>query len=184
MKFERPDHIVYRTVDISHYGYLSHVPLLMAACMLTEGPILELGSGFGSSLALHGVCAVNKRRILSLESGGTWLAWLKLYSRKWHEFRLVEDFLDLPEFHEEDWELVLVDHGILGQRGLSLNQIRHIPIIIAHDTCHEMLNYTNEDTPQVLDSFKYRFDHQWVGPQTSALSDTVDVKSLFGGIGI
>lgn len=174
----RAKNIVYRNVSFSEFGFLSWIPVVIAACKATEGPILELGGGYGSSLALHGVCAAEKREILTLENDKTWVSFLQMYGRKWHKFKHVAHFIDLAEY-KRDWGLALVDHGILGERGPALNSLAHVPIVVAHDTCHEALNYTNDGLPQVLDSFKYRHDHRWMGPKTSVLSNFIDVDKLF-----
>lgn len=144
-------------------------------------PVLELGAGFASSYALHGICSVTKRKIVTLESDKVWLSRFSLYQRPWHQFKYVTDFIDLPEYKEK-WGMAFVDHGILGQRGLALAAVKDIPIIVAHDTCHEELNYTNKGVPQVLDSFKYRWDYKWQGPQTSVFSNSIDVTKLFRGL--
>lgn len=176
---DRGKNVVYYNVNVSAFYFLSHMPILTAAGMITAGPILEIGAGFGSTLALHGMCGVMNRDILTLESSKTWMSWFSLYKRKWHKFKHVESFIDIPEYHEREWGMAFLDHGILGERGLALSGISHIPVVVAHDTDREDLNYTNENVPPVLDSFKYRYDHQWIGPQTSVLSNTVDVVSIF-----
>ena len=181
---ERPDNLAYRYVDKSAFGYLSHMPIIIAMCAATSGPIIELGAGFGSTLALHGMCAASKRHLLTVESDKTWIGWLWFYSRSWHKFRHVSTFVDLPEYKDTEWELAIVDHGILVERGLALSCLSHVPIIVAHDTCHEALNYTNDGKPQVLDSFKYRYDSLWTPPQTSILSNSIDIKKEFGGLGL
>ena len=172
--------VKYRNVSVSEFGFLSLTPLLCAACSITSGPIIELGGGFGSTLVLHGICGSTNREVLTLEHDSGWMSWLGLYGRTWHKFKQVSTFIDLPEYTERDWGLAVVDHGIFGERGIALSGVSHVPIIVAHDTCHEALNYTNDGAPQVLDSFKYRYDLQWSGPQTSALSNVIDVKEEFG----
>jgi len=89
----------------------------------------------------------------------------------------------LPEYSEK-WGLAFVDHGILGQRGIALAELKDVPIIVAHDTCHNILNYYNEGLPDPLNLFKYKFDFQWQGPQTSAMSNSVDVVKVFKEMGL
>lgn len=173
----------YYTASFSSFGYLSHLPIITAACMVSTGPVLELGAGFGSTFSLHGICGVSKRKILTIESDKHWLAQFNYYKRPWHDFKHVTSFVGLPEYKEE-WGLAFVDHGILGERGLALAAVKDVPIVVAHDTCHEQLNYTNEGVLQPLSSFKYRFDYQWFGPQTSVLSNTIDVFTKFRELGL
>lgn len=176
------ENVVYRLVDMSAYGFLSHLPIITAACMITDGPIIELGAGFGSTFALHGICAKEKRFILTMESNVNWIGSFWIYNRNWHEIKYVTTFIDRPEYTEKDWGLAFVDHGILGQRGLALNSLSHVPIIVAHDTNEEALNYTNDGLPQVLDSFQYRKDFKYTSPQTSILSNSINVEEVFGGL--
>jgi hypothetical protein len=176
-------YVRYYTTSFSTFGYLSHLPIISAACLVTIGPVLELGAGFGSTFALHGICGVSKRKIVTVESDGNWLAQFQYYKRPWHDFRYVTSFIDLPEYQEK-WGLAFVDHGILGERGLALAAVKDVPIVVAHDTCHEQLNYTNKGVPQPLRGFRYRFDYQWFGPQTSVLSNTIDVFNQFKELGL
>ena len=44
--------------------FCSHLPLLMAVMARTDGPVLELGMGYGSSLFLHWACAACPREIV------------------------------------------------------------------------------------------------------------------------
>jgi len=154
--------------------YYSHTSLLAAAVIGTTGPVLELGAGFGSSLMLHGMCAGQKRNLVTLESNESWLNRFSKLSRNWHNVRFVDDFLNLPEY-SSSWGLVFVDHGISEQRGISIEALKSAHIIIAHDSCHPHLyNY------DVLDDFKYRFDQKIDGlPQTTAVSNFVNVTEMF-----
>lgn len=175
--------VQYYNAPLSQFGFLSHVPVLTAACMTSTGPVLELGTGFGSTLVLHGICGVQKREILSLESDKTWLGAFNFYRRSWHIFKHVESFVNLPEYNDE-WGLAFVDHGILNQRGLSLAALKNVPVVVAHDTCHERLNYHTDECPKPLGMFRYRFDYQWQGPKTSVLSNTVNVERIFKELGL
>lgn len=157
-------------------AYLSHVPLLSSAITVTSGPVLELGAGFGSTPLLHGLCGSFKRELLTLESDGEWLQKFINFGRSWHHFRSVENFIDLPEY-KQDWGLVFVDHGIAEQRGLSIRSLRHVPVIVVHDTCHPFL-YDYEPT---LSTFKFLWDWKLVGPMTTVVSDSVDVRQIFAG---
>jgi len=180
---ENPSVVKYYNTPLSRFFFLSHLPILTAAFTITSGPVLELGAGFGSTFALHGLCGATKRKLVTVENDKIWLSAFGYYRREWHEFKHAESFLDLPEYRES-WGLAFVDHGILGERGLALAELRDVPVVVAHDTCHESLNYTNDGVPQPLSSFKFRFDHKWQGPQTSVLSNTIDVYKMFKEMGL
>ena len=155
-------------------GYFSHNPVLSAAVLLTSGPVLELGTGYGSSLTLHGLCGMMKRKLVSIESDEIWLERFLSYERSWHKFRFASDFMNLPEYKEK-WGLVFVDHGISMQRGHAVRMLKDTPIIVAHDTCHFFL-YDYEPT---LSQFKYRWDYKVKAPQTTVVSNSVNVAELF-----
>ena len=151
--------------------YLSHIPVLAAAMALTSGPVLELGAGLGSTYTLHGLCGVMGRKLLTLESNKDWLLKFINYGRPWHEFKLVESYLNLPEY-KKDWGLVFVDHGLYEQRGHSITQLKHVPVIVVHDTCHPWLYGYNE----AISEYCYRWDWWVNGPQTTIISNIRDMR--------
>lgn len=155
-------------------GYFSHIPLLVAATTVTTGPVLELGAGLGSTLALHGMCGAYDRELVTLESDEKWLAMFTKYGRPWHKLRLVTDFTTLPEYNLQ-WGLAFVDHGIAEQRSISVSKLKDVPIIVIHDTCHPRL-YGYDD---VLPEFKHLWNYRIVLPQTTVVSNSIDVASIF-----
>ena len=158
--------------------YFSHVPLLTAAASMTSGRVLELGSGLGSTLPLHGICGAMKREIVTLDSDPEWLNMFTVYSRYWHTFKHVDSFENLPEYNEK-WGMAFVDHGISLERGVSIEKLKDVPVIVVHDTCHPFL-YGYE----VLENFKYRYDWKIKQPMTTVVSNTVDVREMFTKVGL
>jgi len=156
-------------------GYSSHTTLLTAAFSITTGPVLELGSGLGSTLVLHGLCGSNDRSLTTIESDETWMKMLKDYHRPWHTFRHVVNFVNLPEYKEE-WGLAFVDHGLMHQRNHSIVSLKHVPIIVVHDTCTPQLYGYNE----AFTHFKYIWNLQLFGPKTSVISNLIQVDKIFG----
>jgi hypothetical protein len=168
--------------------YYSHQPILAAAMAITTGPVLELGSGLGSTLMLHGLCGAMGRELVTLESDEEWMLKFLNLGRAWHKFRHVKSYLNLPEY-DKKWGLAFVDHGISGDleaakvRGHSVEMLQDVPIVIAHDTCYFWL-YKYEEP---LKLFKYRWDWRaqyelW--PMTSVISKTVDVAKIFAEFGL
>lgn len=166
-------------------SYFTHIPLLTAATLKTTGPVLELGAGLGSTLLLHGACAAQGRKLVTLDNDATWLGRFTNFSRSWHRLSLVEDFINLLEYKER-WGLVLVDHGISEQRGTSVAALQaNADMILCHDTCHFFL-YGYEP---LLSSFKFRWNFKPHGmrgsdPMTSVVSQTINVAELFGELGL
>lgn len=165
-------------------SYFTHVPLLAAAMQKTTGPVLELGAGLGSTLVLHGLCAAMGRELLTLESDAAWLQRFANFGRSWHQLRQVDTFIGLPEYQRE-WGLALVDHGVMEQRGRTVLELRHVPVILCHDTCHFFL-YGYEPA---LSTFKYRWNYKPHGlegtnPMTTAVSDQMEVGRVFAEMGL
>ena len=161
-------------------GYASHLTLLAAAFTKSTGSVLELGTGLGSTLMLHGLCGATGRKLKSLESNKQWFNELRPeYQSDWHEFKCIDNFQKLPEY-SQDWGLAFVDHGIIEERALSVKALTHIPIVVVHDTCHPKLYKYDE----AFEHYKYRFDLKLFGPHTTVLSNSIDVADMFGGMGL
>ena len=134
-------------------GYFSHISVLSAAVLKTAGPVLELGAGLGSTLLLHGLCGMLSRKLVTIDSNEDWLNKFINLRRSWHELKLVDTFINLPEYSEL-WGLAFIDHGISEQRGHSLSALCNVPMIVCHDTCHYFLyNYAPG-----LSEFKFRWN--------------------------
>lgn len=158
-------------------AYFSHVPILSACMSLSSGPVLELGAGYGSTPMLHGLCAASNRPLTTLESNADWLDTFTQLRRDWHTIKSVPDFLDIPEY-KQYWGLAFVDHGIALQRAVSITNLRHVPIIVVHDTCHPWLY----DYEPLISSFQYRWNFKVNGPQTTVISDWINVRKLLARI--
>lgn len=165
-------------------GYFSHLPLLAAAIHLTTGPVLELGAGLGSTLMLHGLCGGMYRELTTIDSNPTWLGKFVSFKRSWHTMKLVNSFLNLPEYVKL-WGLAFVDHGIAEERGQSVLALKDsTSIIVCHDSCHYFL-YGYEP---ILSEFRFRWNYQPHGlngnPMTTVVSQTINVGLLFGEVGL
>jgi len=157
-------------------GYFSHLPVLSAATTITTGPVLEMGAGLGSTLMLHGMCGASGRKLHTVESDQEWMYKFQPFGRDWHTFKHVATFESLPEY-KEPWDLAFVDHGISEQRGYSVNMLKDVSIVVVHDTCHPHL-YGYEP---ILSEFSFRWDLKVRGPQTTIVSNSVDVAEVFAG---
>lgn len=165
-------------------SYFSHMPVLSAAVLKTAGPVLELGAGLGSTLLLHGLCGTMNRELVTIDSDEEWLRKFMNFGRSWHQLRLVDHFINLPEY-SQNWGLVFIDHGIALERGESLSALRDAPMIVCHDTCHYFL-YGYEP---LLTAFKYRWNYKPHGlggtnPMTTVVSQTVNVGQIFAEAGL
>jgi hypothetical protein len=152
--------------------YQTHQPLLVACMGLTQGPVLELGCGNGSTLLLHSMCGVAGRSLTTFESNEKWIKGFETLRREWHAIRLVDKWLGLPEYYMS-WGLVLVDHSIASQRGRTIDELK-ADIIVAHDSHRERnCRYTVR-----FEKYKYRYDYKRLKPWTTAISNKIDLNVL------
>lgn len=174
-----------RTWVKSHYDgqtYATHIPHLMEAVKRTTGPVLELGSGDGSTTVLHDVCA--GRALITVDSNKDWLKRFEDLKTETHRFIYVKDpgrfllseFRLLPELQDFElklpWGVVFVDHspGETRRHAIETARMHKAVYIVVHDT--EELGYGVED---ILASFKYRKDFRYARPWTSVVSDTHEI---------
>ncbi|MCH9613371.1 MAG: hypothetical protein SP1CHLAM54_03700 [Chlamydiia bacterium] len=92
--------LVYGEVHFSHRvdSYATHQPVLYEMCMQTNGPIIEFGSGHGSTDLLHAICKEQQRELITIDDNQQWLS---TFSQKylgdgyeednsgWHKFLFV-----------------------------------------------------------------------------------------------
>lgn len=158
----------------SHYDgstYATHVSHLLRAVELTSGPVLELGSGDGSTPALHEACAATARPLVTVDNDVTWL---RKYRDRFGEKGHLWIHLDDPartSWLDQNWGVVFVDHAPGHTRRRAIERARgHADYIVVHDT--EELGYGLED---LLSSFKYRRDFRYARPWTTVVSDSREV---------
>ncbi len=148
-------------------GYLSHQPVLVAACSeVNGGDVIELGCGFGSTPLLHALARAYRFNITTLESDAAWMEQFTYLRECWHTFRCVDDFSDLPEYSGL-YDLAFVDHGQAERRGASIMALwARADLIVAHDSCYGHL-YGYE---KAFAEFPYKWEYTKASPHTMALS--------------
>jgi hypothetical protein len=168
------------TIDpdiLKHSAWSSHAPVVMACAAINGGDVLELGAGLYSTPQLHCLCAVQGRRMLTLETNADWLEELAPYRCGWHEMR------HSPLPHEEadlsrPFGMALVDTAA-GYRRACIERLHHVPLVIVHDT--EDAHAHSYKWDGVLETYKYRADfvvEPWTWLRTTVLSDTVGVDTI------
>lgn len=170
---------------VSSYSYDSHRPLLIAAVEKTDGPVLELGCGWGSTPVLHALCVKNNRFLLSTDTSKVWLEKFYHLKRPWHQFLYVPVYDDDWEKNPKPWKwdvvgedkywgVVLVDHRPGERRKADIWRLRNsADILIVHDS--ETAGYEYD---KVFSTFKYQFTYKKINAWTTALSNVVDVTKL------
>jgi preprotein translocase subunit YajC len=64
-------------------GYGSHLPILIKLVEMTDGPILELGSGLFSTLFLHWACFLKKRKLVSYDNDEEFYKSISNFNGRW-----------------------------------------------------------------------------------------------------
>lgn len=99
----------------------------------TNGPVLEMGCGWGSTPLLHMLCAPG-RRLLTVETTPAWLDRFKDLGGGYHELLLVPAYEGNHEFYEEPWSIAFVDQDPESHRWASVRRLRgHADYILFHD---------------------------------------------------
>lgn len=144
----------------------SHLTYLIDLVKKTDGPVLELGIGFGSTPVLHELC--RNRRLVSYENKPHFFEQFSKYAAPWHEMRFVNSWEDAEV--ERPWSVALVDQWPGLARRESLLKLRNwADFIIIHDT--ELRHNRFYHVRDVIRSFKYRVTYKQFEPYTSIVSD-------------
>ena len=149
----------------------------MELMRITNGAVLELGSGLYSTVYLHWACFDKKRKLLTLESKPEYVSMMKNLRADYHEIRLVEDWAKADLSGE--WSVVLVDHSPGKRRPYEALRLLDAEYVVLHDT-EEVAgkDYYRYKDSGVFEKFKYRFDYKGLIPNTTVLSNKHDLKGL------
>lgn len=153
----------------------THFPLLIKAVQMTDGPVLELGSGLFSTPLLHWLCF--GRKLITLESYKHYYDFAKKFSTDWHEVRLTDPKVPVvPEMH---YSVVFVDHS--PKRPLTRGDDAILfkdsaDYVVLHDAgknSHDKYGYEN-----TYKHFKFRHDWEGCEPHTTILSNFHDLTDF------
>lgn len=155
----------------------SHLPILIKTLLMTDGPILELGTGFFSTPTLHWLCAENKRKLVSYESHESYYEVAKSnYYTDFHEIILVSDW-DKIDIESQHWSIVLVDHAPGVRRNVEMVRVaNNADYVIVHDT--EAKSDWHYNFTKAFHLYKYRYDYNKLYPETSVLSNFKDLSEF------
>ncbi len=153
----------------------THLPLLTRAFDESEGPILEMGTGYFSTLYLDWLCSAFGRKLVSYESGEYWGKRAKRkYESDYHEINVIEDWND-AKIDDTHWGVAFIDHSPKGRRHIDVLRLADkADYIVIHDTEPESERLYHFD--KVWWRFKYRFDHKKTRHWTSVVSNFKEVN--------
>ncbi len=159
-------------------GYGTHQPYLIEAVKRTTGPVLELGSGEGSTTVLHDLCAEQGRMLVTVESDSEWLSKFAHLETPLHKMVFLRDpatipCLDNPRLVDDSdrWGVVFVDHAPGVTRKNAIMRARDATTIcVVHDV--ETPSYSMDPA---LALFKYRRDFRKHRPSTCVASNFIEI---------
>lgn len=160
----------------------SYKPLLWEGLERTDGDVIEMGVGKGSTLLLHDYTFEKQRELYSYESNPAWLEKFEYLTSRHHTLSDVGmgfnfDWGIVHEWHRQVG-LVFIDHAPGERRKVDIALFANkAQIIVAHDTePNADHGYQMRDE---IKKFKYWRDFETPGAWASIMSNFVDVtKSI------
>jgi hypothetical protein len=163
----------------NHYGrdsVATHIPLLARVFDISEGDVLEIGTGYYSTLLLHWLSTISKRHVYSYENRTYWFTRNQQYESKYHHIVLCTDWKS-ADFDQRHWGMAFIDHSPGWRRPKEVARLADkADYLVIHDTePDENDRYAFEKTWGL---FKYRYDYTKLRPNTSVVSNFKDLSNV------
>ena len=153
----------------------SHVPLLVRVFTLSEGDVLELGTGYFSSLILKWMSTLSHRKVFAYENRQYWDKKAKEKQTEFYKVKLINSYNDAPI--ERKWGMAFVDHGPNSRRVVEIKRLAdYADYIVIHDTNPEWDDIYHYS--KIWKLFKYRYDYKLYHPHTSVVSNFKDLSNI------
>lgn len=132
-----------------NHGDISHYPVLAMAVAKTTGPVLELGTGWGSTPLLHALC--RDRQLVSVESNAGWYERMQIFASDRHRVQWCEPsgWIDmLTTLASQSWSVAFVDFAPGELRGAAA-------LLLANSARHILLHDAECDPPHGGGNYRY-----------------------------
>ena len=153
----------------------SHIPVLIKIFEISEGPVLEIGVGVFSTPILHSICLNKNRHLTSYESDEYYCSMQSSFANDLHQINLVKNWDDI-KIEDTQWGMAFIDH-VTERRSTEAKRLANIAkFVIIHDSdpgCDKYYKYSD-----IYPLFKYRLDYTKTSPNTTILSNFVDLSNL------
>jgi|SRR3989344_4059406 len=159
-----------------HPDWSSHIPVLIKAMEITDGPVLELGLGISSTPLLHMLCSDQGRPLVSYDHEQQYADMFRKYRSDNHTIRLVNNWDDM-DAKEHNWSVVLLDHKPDERRVVEIQRLAWADYLVVHDSEPHNNHIFGYDKIYAL--FKYRFDYTKARTHTTVLSNSKDLKEFY-----
>ena len=148
----------------------SHYPLLIKCVLKTDGPILELGTGFFSTTLLHWLASERQRPLYSYDDNPDFWQLNKKFQNKYHRIRMTDWKLDI----KGHWSVAFIDQSTKNRTPTAIYLKDKVDYILIHDSdSHHTYRYD-----RLWQHFKYRYDYIKSHPNTTVLSNFNDLSWL------
>ena len=153
----------------------SHLPVLIKLVGITDGAILELGGGLYSTPYLHWACFPTKRKIVSYDSDPKYFGLMAQYKEVFHEVNLVTNWDEIDLNYP--WDIAFIDH-VTERRGIDAARLANlVKYVVIHDSDPTKVNRIY-GYDKIYPLFKYRFDYKETSPNTTVLSNFIDLSNF------
>jgi hypothetical protein len=165
---------------VEYNKFSSHLPALTLGVLKTSKPVLELGSGLGSTKVLRNLVR-GGRKIVTIETDPCWyeVMYPEIGETRDHHYILIND-LCLDHIEKitplSGWGVIFVDHKTPDERvDLAREIIKEIKfdLLICHDT-----DYPKYREMNIFEDLKYSKTIDWIDPWTSIGSNTMTMDFL------
>lgn len=156
-------------------AWSTHLPLLWEALEATEGEVIELGIGNGSTPKLHEYCNSRKRALYSYENNIEWYRKFENLRTPNHRIEYTQNWMEPIERHRYTIGVLFSDESPGEIRKYNISMFCNTAqIVVAHDS--EKANNVGYRYDLVMPLFKYCVNVVVMpGPEAAAFSNFIDV---------
>lgn len=148
-------------------GWNNHMFLLWPVLEATDGIVVELGMGHGSTPQLNKYCTDRKRKLYSYDNTLDWVDKFRHFENDYHKLFLAHTWDDV-EFDKID--VLLIDHAPGERRKVDIKRFANIAkYIVCHDT--EPAADHGYQMRSELNKFKYMKDYETIGAWATVVSN-------------
>lgn len=149
-------------MNIDEQNVGSHRAVLLAACVRTQGPIIEVGAGTWSTPLLVDISRIHLRPLVTVEHNADWRP------KPSHELHQVTDSLREAIDSFPHFGVALIDGPAEERAPAIVLLLPKTDIVVVHDT-DSVADYPG--LREILERARYR--HDFPVPTTTVISDLV-----------
>lgn len=157
----------------------SHLPILSRILDITDGAVLELGTGVWSTALMDLMASETKRKVISYDNDPAWFdANKERWQSDYHDIRLIpEDGWDDINLDEHVWSVAFLDHKPAKRRKVDAQRLAHKALyVLLHDSEPESDKFFKYSW--IYKHFKYQYQYTKCRPNTVVLSNFIDLSFL------